>query len=420
MTTKLSSVFDDDYKAYITYTTSSTDTSYSVKVTSSGYYQLCTWASYPWKTTLSATGYSDRTGTLSTAKRGKGYHGVITADKTYTWSRYESSNRSTKITATTKKNVSGGGSGTVTLSFDLNPITKYTIKYHANGGTGAPASQTKVHGKTLTLREGVPTRASETVDNITTSYTFKGWALDGDATTAKYQPGGAYTTNASDTLYAVWVDTSTITSYDVVYNSMGGTAVSEQTKPKGSSITLRSTIPTKTGYTFSTWNTKSEGTGTSYAPSATYSTNADLCLYAIWTPWSHTVQFNANGGSGVPSSFTKTTDVESILSETEPTRAGYIFKEWNTAADGNGTTYYPGNPYEYVKNGGTVTLYAIWMSTDIYLYNNNSCKALVFKEGQECLGFFNDGTVECVEFIEGSTLNAKSTAFYIAELKEGE
>lgn len=420
MTTKLSSVFNDDFKSYITYTTNSTATSYSVTVTAAGYYQMCTWASYPWKTVLSATGYSDRTGTLSTAKRGKGYHACITTDKTYTWSRYSGSVRNTSISAKTTKNVSGGGSGTVTLNFELSPITTYTIKYDANGGTGAPGNQTKTHGVNLTLSNTKPTRDSETVDNVTTSYTFKGWALDGSATTAQYQPGGIYSTNASDTLYAVWVDKSAIVGYDIVYNTLGGSEIVSQIKPVNSNITLTTTKPTKSGYTFSKWNTKSDGTGTSYTSGATYSTNADLFLYAIWTPWTHTVQFNANGGSGVPSSFTKTTDIEAILSATEPTRTGHIFKEWNTAADGSGTTYHPGNPYEHVQNGGTVTLYAIWISTDIYLYNNSKCKALLFKEGQECLGFFNDGTVECVEFIEGSTLSANSTAFYISEIKEGE
>ena len=40
---------------------------------------------------------------------------------------------------------------------------------------------------------------------------------------------------------------------------------------------------------FVNWNTKGDGTGKSYAPGATYSTDANLTLYAIW-------KTNASGG----------------------------------------------------------------------------------------------------------------------------
>ncbi|MHB2028257.1 MAG: InlB B-repeat-containing protein, partial [Acidimicrobiales bacterium] len=38
------------------------------------------------------------------------------------------------------------------------------------------------------------------------------------------------------------------------------------------------------GYTFSGWNTQSDGLGTSYANGATYSFSSDMELYAQWTP----------------------------------------------------------------------------------------------------------------------------------------
>ena len=71
----------------------------------------------------------------------------------------------------------------------------YTVSYDANGGTGAPAAQTKTHGTALTLSSTKPTR---------TGYTFLGWAASKTATSAQYQPGGSYTANAAVTLYAVW------------------------------------------------------------------------------------------------------------------------------------------------------------------------------------------------------------------------
>ena len=71
----------------------------------------------------------------------------------------------------------------------------YTVSYNANGGSGAPASQTKTYGTTLKLSSTKPTR---------TNYTFKGWATSASAITATYSAGGSYTANAAITLYAVW------------------------------------------------------------------------------------------------------------------------------------------------------------------------------------------------------------------------
>ena len=47
-------------------------------------------------------------------------------------------------------------------------------------------------------------------------------------------------------------------------------------------LTLPTTKPTRSGYTFVEWNTKSDGTGTAYAPGASYTGNANATLYARW------------------------------------------------------------------------------------------------------------------------------------------
>ena len=71
----------------------------------------------------------------------------------------------------------------------------YEIKYDANGGTGAPESQTKTYGIELALSTVKPTRSN---------YNFIGWSTSNTATEAEYQSGGSYTSNVSTTLYAVW------------------------------------------------------------------------------------------------------------------------------------------------------------------------------------------------------------------------
>lgn len=75
------------------------------------------------------------------------------------------------------------------------PKPTYTVKYDANGGSGAPGNQTKTWGTNLTLSTTTPTKSG---------YNFLGWATSSTATTATYQPGGTYSTNAAVTLYAVW------------------------------------------------------------------------------------------------------------------------------------------------------------------------------------------------------------------------
>ena len=142
--------------------------------------------------------------------------------------------------------------------------------YNANGGSGAPSSQTKYYGVTLVLSSTKPTR---------TGYTFQGWGASASATTASYQAGANYTTNASATLYAVWK----ANTYTVSYNANGGSgAPASQTKTHGVALTLSSTKPTRTNYTFKGWGTSASATTAAYASGASYTTNANTTLYAVW------------------------------------------------------------------------------------------------------------------------------------------
>ena len=113
-----------------------------------------------------------------------------------------------------------GGNYTANTAATLYAVWKantYTVKYNANGGTGAPSAQTKTYGVTLTLSSVKPTR---------TNYTFKGWATSASATTPAYSSGGSYTSNAAITLYAVWELTykkPSITNVSVVRSEDGTT-----------------------------------------------------------------------------------------------------------------------------------------------------------------------------------------------------
>ena len=105
-----------------------------------------------------------------------------------------------------------------------------------------------------------------------------------------------------------------LTIYDIKYDANGGSgAPSAQIKKNGTNLTLSSTVPTRSGYEFTGWNTKSDGTGTSYASSATYSSNSSATLYAQWkksctTPTSITISGAATPCAGNSQTYTATLD----------------------------------------------------------------------------------------------------------------
>lgn len=177
------------------------------------------------------------------------------------------------ITVTFKNfNTDNGDSASKNVSFNVTvpALTSYAINYNANGGTGAPASQTKWKDQALTLSSTKPTR---------TGYSFLGWSTSSTATSATYSAGGSYTANAAATLYAVWK----ANTYTVTYNANGGTgAPGNQTKTYGVTLTLSSVKPTRTNYTFKGWGTSASATTVSYSAGGSYTANAGMTLYAIW------------------------------------------------------------------------------------------------------------------------------------------
>ena len=88
-------------------------------------------------------------------------------------------------------------------------IQEYTISYNANGGSNAPAQQTKTYGTPINLSNAIPQRYG---------YIFTGWNTAPNGTGASYQSGATYSANESVTLYAQWISsavTLTITKQPV-------------------------------------------------------------------------------------------------------------------------------------------------------------------------------------------------------------
>ena len=209
--------------------------------------------------------------------------------------------------------------------------------------------------------------------------------LSGIASTYKDKYGSSF---ASVQAYQNWLQTTNkiknadliydgdklvlIKGYKITYYADGSTgAPGTQWKAHDQKLTLSSNKPTKAGYVFQGWNKNGPNqTTVNYAAGATYTTNSALDLYPVWSASTYTITYDANGGTGAPSSETKQYNVNKDLSSTVPTRDGYKFVGWGTSSSDTTAKYSAGGTYTANAN---ITLYAIWKS----VYNKPRINDLV-------------------------------------------
>ncbi|WP_302804849.1 InlB B-repeat-containing protein, partial [Eubacterium callanderi] len=167
-------------------------------------------------------------------------------------------------------------------------------------------------------------------------------------------------------LYAQWRANKYSIQFDG--NTADGGSMADQTMTYDEAASLASNSYTKTGYTFTGWNTQADGSGTAYGDGENVKnlTTVDgetVPLYAQWRANKYSIQFEGNtadGGSMADQAMTY--DEAASLERNSYTKTGYTFTGWNTQADGGGTAYGDG---EEVKNltivdGEVVKLYAQW------------------------------------------------------------
>jgi uncharacterized repeat protein (TIGR02543 family) len=109
---------------------------------------------------------------------------------------------------------------------------------------------------------------------------------------------------------------------------------------------------TKSGSTFSGWNTLENGTGTPYANGASYAFTSSITLFAQWSPIANTVTFNSQ--NWISSTTTSTLTGSSSTLPTAPTWYGYNFKGWSETSTGAVVDV------STVTITGAKTFYAIW------------------------------------------------------------
>ncbi|MCR4649190.1 MAG: DUF4214 domain-containing protein [Lachnospiraceae bacterium] len=172
---------------------------------------------------------------------------------------------------------------------------------------------------------------------------------------------------------------------------------------------------TRSGYKFHSWNTKANGSGTSYADKAA-AKGKPLVLYAQWKPNKYTVQFDANGGSGTMASQSIKYNTSTALNKNTFTKKGYAFAGWNTKADGKGTSYADAAKVKLtVLNTNKITLYAQWKQTtasykvEHYRQKLDGTYPAKANETEELTGKANANVTPLVKTYKGFTAPATQT-----------
>lgn len=274
---------------------------------------------------------------------------------TYTIDYYTGQNLQNNLQVRIKiTTVEGLYSNTISTNVFVGPV--YTITYHVGDGSNNPGNPTtyKYYKYPSGFRLLNP--------NAPIGYHFVGWYNDASYTGSV----GAiqyYDTGNKD-FYAKYEPNSYSIKY---YSNDGSERNASQTCKYGTNATLKtsSAFP-RSGYTLVGWNTKADGSGTSYGLGTTVK---NLCeenggvynLYAQWEPISVTVTLNANNGT-VDGKSTKTITVkygQTYGSLPEPVRAGYEFLGWRM---GYSSGVYVDDTTQVTKTNAH-SLYAQWKAS---------------------------------------------------------
>ncbi|MEI6875773.1 MAG: InlB B-repeat-containing protein, partial [Spirochaetota bacterium] len=162
------------------------------------------------------------------------------------------------------------------------------------------------------------------------------------------------------------------TTYTIIYD---GNSATSGTVPKDSNTYERGFAAevlgntgslAKSGFAFSGWNTKADGTGNIYSAGVALPIGtANVTLYAVWaSPAStYTITYDSNGSTGgsVPTdatSYLKGSAAPVMGNTGSLIKTSSIFAGWNTLANGTGSNYAGGAAF--VIGSANVTLYAVW------------------------------------------------------------
>ena len=224
--------------------------------------------------------------------------------------------------------------------YNISSGDTWQIYYDANGGTGAPDTQTKYPGEALTLSNEQPTKVYKLTYNANggsvspaskeISAVFNGWNTSVSGSGTAYSAGSSYTANMGATLYAQW------------------------SEPTAGTLA----VPSRPGYAFEGWYTAKTG-GTQVTGNTIYQIQGPCTYYAQWEAKSYTITWDLGDGK------TKTTQQtygETLKLPADPVKDEYTFDGWYTAENG-GTEVTEDTVY---TADGPSTYYARWTKVQAF------------------------------------------------------
>ena len=281
----------------------------------------------------------------------------------------------------------------------------YTVRFTGNGATGGSTPD-----QAFQYNIGQNLRRNGFVRD---GYTFTGWKR---ADNQQAYGDGQWVTNLTTqpngiiTMVAQWSANEAHIRYNP--NPPAGKTTGGQGTPNwdghtGDTPAIGQNGWTIDGYTFAGWTTSPDGSGTKYAPGASWTANGTLTLYAQWTPGQASLTYDGNGATGGKTDPQNgVTDQRVNVRQNGFTRDGYVFTGWNTQPDGRGQAWAPDAVWTL---HGTGVLYARWRGNQQrlnYHGNGNTGGNTESQDGRtgdvldtRANGFTRDG----YEFVEWNT-----------------
>ena len=194
---------------------------------------------------------------------------------------------------------------------------------------------------------------------------FLGWVLKSDENSLDGMPFNFSTKITKD--YELRAKVGSKAQYSVTYNANAtgatGSVTDTEKYAKGAEATVMSNSFKNGDMVFLGWNTKADGTGTTYYPNGTIKVTGNMDLYARWGRRSSTVTVTYHSNFGTDRTYVTDAEVNNaritVADYTTlglPARTGYTFAGWK---DNEGTSF-SANDSARVNKDGSNDLYAQW------------------------------------------------------------